>query len=337
MKCCGGCFADQQLKAEIDRQSDEVGNCESCKSQNVPLVDANILADRFELVCGIYEEHEGGKQLIHWLVEDWKLFAVGRAQAMVLLGDILDDSERVRQTYRPSAMCASDSLDAWEKLRDELRTRNRFFPDTKFDMDRVGGLLGYLCMPVEKIPGTWYRARIEDSSDPFPQNEMGAPPAQKAGPGRANPVGIPYLYVGSEQDTAVTEVRPHPGEVLTIAEFTIKENVRLVDLRNPRQMITPFVMADIDEVAAVRGDIDFLEQLGQELTTPVLPNVAAIDYIPSQYLCEYIKSVGYDGVVYASSVSDGVNLALFQPENAAVGAISRVKINSVGVTFKDYT
>ena len=338
MKCCGACFADQQLAAGIEHVSSEKGNCESCKAQNVSLVDANILADAFELVCGIYEEHKDGRKLVDWLIEDWKLFAVDRPQAMVLLTDILDDAERgVRRTYRPSAMCASDSLDVWEKLRHELRTRNRFFPDTEFDTKRVADLLTHLCMSANDIPQTWYRARIQDGSDPFSLDQMGPPPANKAGPGRANPVGIPYLYVGSEQDTAVTEVRPHPGEILTIAEFTIENDVQLIDLRNPREMITPFVMPDIKEVASMRGDIDFLEQLGQELTTPVLPNAAAVDYIPSQYFCEFIKGVGYDGVVYTSSVSDGINLALFQPEKATVGTISRVKIDSVGVTFKSYT
>lgn len=333
MKCCGACFADRFLEAEIARLSDEHGTCESCGKISAHLVDANMLADKFELVCGIYEPSENGEKLIDWLINDWRLFAIERAQAMILLGDILDDAERVRQTYKPSDLCASDNLDVWEKLRDELRTQNRFFPQTAFNTDRVGGLLAHLLMPDADVPKLWYRARIEDNAEPYPSVEMGAPPAKKASPGRANPVGIPYLYVGSKIETAVTEVRPHPGESLTVAEFTIVQDVKLVDLRSPRKQVTPFVMADMDEVAAMRGDIDFLERLGQELTTPVLPNAAAIDYIPSQYLCEFIKQAGYDGVVYASSVSDGVNLALFRPEKATVGTISRVNIQSVGVSF----
>ena len=300
------------------------------------MVDAGSLADEFELVCGIYEEQEDGRQLTDWLIDDWKLFAVERDRSMILLGDILDDSERVRQNYRPSAMCVSDSLDIWEQLRDELRTRNRFFPGSMFDTDRVGSLLELLLFPNDQVSRTWYRARVEDGIRAFPAEEMGAPPAKRAGPGRANPVGIPYLYVGSRRETAVAEVRPHPGEMLTIAEFTIEGDVQLVDLRDPRDAITPFIMSDSEQVAAVRGDIDFLERLGQELTTPVSPSVAAIDYIPSQYLCEFIKYLGYDGVVYASSVDDGTNIALFQSTKAKVGAISRVKIKDVKFGFNDY-
>ena len=299
------------------------------------LVDATALADKFEMVCEIYEPDPEGKQLIDWLIDDWQLFSIDRAEAMILLGDILDDANRVRERYRPSEMCASDNLNVWETLRDELRTQNRFFPRTELNKLRVGSLLEYLLMPTEDIPQRWYRARIEDGAGMFSADEMGAPPAKKASPGRANPVGIPYLYVGSERHTAVTEVRPHPGEMLTVAEFSIDLDLQLIDLRNPRNMVTPFIMADIEEVATMRADIDFLERLGQELTTPVMPNAAAIDYIPSQYLCEFIKQIGYDGVVYSSSVSEGINLALFLPEMAEVGQLERVRIDRVGVTFEN--
>jgi hypothetical protein len=63
----------------------------------------------------------------------------------------------------------------------------------------------------------------------------------------------------------------------------------------------------------------------------VLPSGAAIDYIPSQYLCEFIKTRGFDGVVYRSSVSDGINLALFDPEKATGGTVSLFNITRVSV------
>ena len=65
-----------------------------------------------------------------------------------------------------------------------------------------------------------------------------------------------------------------------------------------------------------------MENLGEELTRPILPEVAAIDYIPSQYLCEFIKKHGYHGVMYRSSVGDGINIALFNPESASIGSVS---------------
>ncbi|WP_244510957.1 RES domain-containing protein [Mesorhizobium sp. LCM 4576] len=52
---------------------------------------------------------------------------------------------------------------------------------------------------------------------------MGAPPKRRSSHGRANPAGIPYLYLGSLPETAAAEIRPHTGEVACVADFTIPD------------------------------------------------------------------------------------------------------------------
>lgn len=84
----------------------------------------------------------------------------------------------------------------------------------------------------------------------------------------------------------------------------------------------------------MRGDLPFLERLGDELTRPVLPQAAAIDYTPSQYLCEFIKKCGYQGVLYRSSVSDGINLALFDPSLAQSINIKQCRVSRVSVDIE---
>jgi hypothetical protein len=160
---------------------------------------------------------------------------------------------------------------------------------------------------------------------------MGAPPKRLALNGRANPAGIPFLYLGSKAETAVAEIRPHTGEAACVAEFTIPKKIRAVDLRNPRKLVSPFILSDAGEIGQLRADLPFLERLGEELTRPVLPQGAPIDYIPSQYLCEFIKKSGFDGVVYRSSVSEGFNLALFDPVKATGKKVSRYNVSKVFV------
>ncbi len=80
------------------------------------------------------------------------------------------------------------------------------------------------------------------------------------------------------------------------------------------------------------ADILFLERLGYELTRPVLPKSAALDYIPSQYICEFIKKTGFHGVLYSCSVSEGINLALFEPENAIGGSVRIYDLDKVDVS-----
>ena len=85
------------------------------------------------------------------------------------------------------------------------------------------------------------------------------------------------------------------------------------------------------KIGYMRADVPFLERLGNELTRPVVPQSAAVDYVPSQYLCEFIKDCGFHGVMYRSSVGDGVNLALFYPDRATIGLISVRDVTRVSV------
>ena len=119
-----------------------------------------------------------------------------------------------------------------------------------------------------------------------------------------------------------------------MADFRVL-NVRAVDLRSPRKLVSPFILEDTDAIGKLYSDIPLLERLGEELTRPVLPSGAPIDYIPSQYLCEFIKTCGFDGVIYRSSVSEGMNLALFDPERAEGGSVAEVSVSKVSVEVTD--
>jgi hypothetical protein len=297
----------------------------------VPLVEPAALAAEFGSLVNVYELDPEGKTLIEWLQADWQLFPevkLDNARASQLLGEILDDGNIVRRTFSPSQSYRSEGLVQWETLRDEMMFENRWFLKRDIDHERLADLLALL---VEKdVPKLWYRARIKTGDEVFSIGEMNAPPKHLASHGRANPAGIPYLYLGSQPDTAAAEIRPHTGECACIADFTVPE-IQVVDLRNPRGFVSPLELGDASRIGQLRADLPLLERLGEELTRPVLPQRAAIDYIPSQYLCEFIKDSGFDGVLYRSSVSEGINLALFDPPKAVGGAVSLYYITKVSV------
>jgi len=329
--CCPECFDDRGLRNDIiPSLNPTTGQCSFCMSTEVDLVAPRQLADVFELLIEVYEVDPDGKPLVEWMKEDWQLFShpkMDGAHAKELLSEILDDGDIVRKNFSPSTLYKSEGLARWETLRDELMYKNRYFLDEELDAERLKDLLGLLIL--EGLPERWHRARILAGNTPFQIEEMGAPPKHLATHGRANPTGIPYLYLGSLPQTAISEIRPHTGEVACVADFLIPPNLTLVDLRNPRKLVSPFVLGGAGAIGQLRADIPFLERLGNELTRPVLPRSAAIDYIPSQYLCEFIKKRGYDGVIYRSSVSEGINLALFEPRIASGGAISLYKVTRV--------
>ncbi len=330
--CCAECFDDHGLRDSIiPSLSSRSGTCNYCKSEEVSLVEPVKLADYFELLTNVYEPDPDGYSLVEWMKKDWKLFTdeqMSLSDAKILLGDILDDGEIVRKPFSPSTSYESEGLVQWDALRDEMMSRNRWFLDENLDTDRLRELLDHLL--ARKLPETWFRARICGEDENFPIEKMGAPPRRIASHGRANPAGIPYLYLASRPETAVAEVRPHTGARASVGEFTIPR-IRAADLRDPRGHVSPFILSGSGEIGQLRADLPLLERLGKELSRPVLPHSAAIDYIPSQYLCEFIKKSGFDGVIYGSSVGEGINLALFDTQKGTCNSVSPYRVSKVSV------
>ncbi|MCR6652976.1 MAG: RES family NAD+ phosphorylase [Cellvibrionaceae bacterium] len=330
--CCPECFDDHGLRDDIFPTLDpEQGTCDFCGTADTQLIEPSRLFDYFGMLVNVYKPSEEGKLLVEWMKDDWQLFSHQRmdiAHASELLGEILDNKEIVRCNFSPAAIYISEGLAQWDNLRDEMMYSNRWFFDKAIDLDRLKELLDMLL--ARALPRKWYRARIHTEEEIFPIEQMRAPPKRRSSHGRANPAGIPYLYLGSLPDTAVAEIRPHAGEYACVANFTIPE-IKAADLRNPRKRVSPFILDDASKIGQLHADLPLLERLGEELTRPVQPTGAAIDYIPSQYLCEFIKKCGFDGVVYRSSVSDGINLALFDPTQAIDGNVVLYSVAKVSV------
>lgn len=240
MLCCPECIGDAGLRDQvIPQRYSESGRCPTCGTDNQFLVNARDLHDYFELILTIYNPSKEGRSLVDWLSSDWALFQnpnISETQAQVLLGEILDDRDLVQGNFALSKTCQNDSLERWKTLSDELKRSNRYFPGNVIDTDRLGIHLSKLILHEQEKPASWYRARIEKDGETIAITQMGAPPTKLASSGRANPVGIPYLYLGSTVDTAMSEVRPQPGELVCIAKFHLNNNMKIVDLRAPSVM-----------------------------------------------------------------------------------------------------
>lgn len=344
--CCSDCFGDPGLTQNIIPKvaadgtgHPRQGDCGYCGTKNTNTIDPSALSQWFEMVVDCYVRDSDGQSLAALLAEDWRLFdhpTMTEVHAKDLLADILDDGNIVRQPYSPRELPVSETPQRWNDLRDEMMHRNRWFLDEPINLDRLAELLDQLVAPgdtLTEITDSWYRSRLLLGDTLFTLEEMGAPPAHLAGHGRANPAGIRYLYLGSTARTAVAEVRPHTGDRACIATFTMSRSIRAIDLRDPRQSASPFILENAEQIAALRSGLPLLERLGEELTKPVQPSSASFEYIPSQYLCEFIKKCGFQGVIYRSSVSEGVNLALFDPELASIEDIRAAHVDRVDVEF----
>jgi len=332
--CCASCFGDANLRDNfLVDLSVGIGTCGYCRTSGAALVKPTDLREAFEVLVSVYEVVDDGLSLPEILRRDWALFThpvmQDDAHAKDLLADVLDSGDLFRKRFSAPAGYGTQSLTKWDDLRGEMMHGNRWFLKKEIDYDRLRYLFSLLIEDPSTLSEHWHRARIMNDDASYTLEEMGAPPPRYAGHGRANPAGIPYLYLGSSPSTAVSEIRPHTGEAACVADFTIPE-LNAVDLRGPRERISPFGLED-DQVVQLLADIPFLERLGDELTRPVLPKSAPFEYVPSQHLCEFIKHCGYDGVIYRSSVSEGVNIALFHPIVAQGVVVHRYAVKQVEV------
>lgn len=341
-KCCAECFGDDSLRDEIiplraasaQDGGSTLGTCDFCGTSGVITVSPGVLLEFFEPLLEIYEADESGCSIVELLRADWNLFpSMGVSDAAILLGEILDNGDYARKNYISPAISKEDRQRQWRELRHEMMHANRWFlPESiSLDLKELAGILSYLSVKPGAISERWHRARISPGSEIIDRAEMGAPPIGLASHGRANPAGISYLYVASQDEGSVSEVRPHTGQYVSVAELVLEE-CALVDLRKPRAKVSPFFADGVVAVEELLAWIPLLESLGEELSKPVAPESAAYEYAPSQYLREFIKYCGFEGVVYGSSVSEGANLALFNPQRASIEKVRLCRVGKLTLT-----
>lgn len=127
----------------------------------------------------------------------------------------------------------------------------------------------------------------DDSFRGFDKSGSGITPPHKTSDMRANYKYIPYLYCTPDSYVAVAELRPHLGSVISIARLQVNEELKLFNLASP-------LTNDTDKNK-------FLNELGVMFSEPVDSSDSIKDYIPTQYMAEYIRDLGYDGIAYKSS------------------------------------
>jgi RES domain len=329
MNCCPNCFNDNFLQKHINANSIITGECSFCHSKDSLLIESKMLKDLFTPIVDMYLEDEDGLLLNELIQLDWNIFNIKDSSIQKkLIKNIFDND--ISTNYNPTHPEKKQIIEQWESFRTELKHNNRFFPQNAPEIKAFGK---YIRKRVEKGIEDFYRARINSSGEPIDSSKMGKPPKKESLNGRANPIGIPYLYVASSADTAIAEIRGHKGETVTVAKFEMLDDLILADLRDPKTSITPFGLED-DELELLYKNLPFIELLGEELTKPIVPREANLEYLPSQYLSEILKQFGFHGIIYKSSVSEGNNYVIFDDDKLKITTTNQYQITEVITSSK---
>lgn len=175
---------------------------------------------------------------------------------------------------------------------------------------------------------------------PIPRNLMGAPPPMLARAGRVSPARKPVLYLSTDASTAIAEQRPWRGALVSVAEFRLRCNQRLLDLADTTKRLSP-LSGSLWNVIALRnllGDIRARFSLPVDPAPPTVNKLArrkwlsAEGYEASQMVSRVIKKLSYDGIVYTSAMANGRNIALFEKTAAIPKRSYLFEVESVSYT-----
>jgi hypothetical protein len=353
MNCCSNCFLDAQTRAIIDTNSTVDGTCDFCLTEDVKWIDAHELNVEFSKVIELYTNHPTSlrslrddrpylmhEHLIAYFPSLFNRAKIEEATIKILLKEIgytyyNDIAELFEEPVEFSCLLNPLNADVaemqevkWDGFVQEIRYNNRFFLSRVIDVDLLKAAFQKLSK-VYHSGKIFYRARISDSI--LPIGEMGKPPAKSARPGRANPTGISYLYLSNSKGTTLYETRASLYETLTLGEFQLMQNLNVLSLRDMSS--TSPLNDDVEQLIILRP---YLQKLEKELSRPIRKQDSELDYLPTQYLCELIKSVGLDAVEYKSAMNPGgFNLAVFNDDKFECRRLEFVKVDSLTYTYSN--
>ena len=358
MICCEECFNDTEIKSIINSYGKK-GTCDLCGISGVNIYDTDnddYLVELFEGLLDVYiEENEIVDSSLPFITNylkdelknNWDIFDESKTPYMIqnIISGICRDYFINRPNllnYKVGILKSIDEeyLDLnsivgrynWDVFVESIKEKYRFHTDI-FRKKILKDYCKYL-VRVIKTGDTFYRARIS-GKEGYPLKEMGAPPKDIVSSGRINPRGMSYLYLANSKMTTVHETRASLHDYICIAEFRAVTDIKVIDLTGLDKISVFFPDLDYDFHAINRGH---LKRINDEIAKPVRANDSELEYLPTQYICDYIKSIpsdpgeegAYAGIMYKSTmVLDSYNLAIFNPANFECISIEVKEINKV--------
>ncbi|MBT2289250.1 RES family NAD+ phosphorylase [Paenibacillus albidus] len=350
------CFKDLEIKAMIERLNIR-GNCSVCAKKNVFIYDTcDNNSDIVQLFDGLLDIYipssslpdsfpkEKRDFLRNELFERWNIFNLEKEKIGILIKsicnqryaenpDIFDEPVGIIAFQDESYITDNSILKSyeWEDFVEGIKNKNRFHTDY-INLDLLNSFLKFAQKSYDE-GAIFYRARISNAEG-LHRKDMEAPPLGIASDGRVNASGISCLYLSIDKETTIREIRAGAHDFVTIGKFRLKQGISIVNLYNLHQ-ISPF--RTIDEIDFTQHAVNrkHLEKIGNEIARPLRRQDSPLDYLPTQYISDFIKSKGYEGIEYKSTMHEGGrNLAIFKEELLECIDVSVVKIEGINYSHR---
>ncbi|TXC68266.1 RES domain-containing protein [Sphingorhabdus soli] len=159
------------------------------------------------------------------------------------------------------------------------------------------------------------------------------PDPHLVGEGRVNVKGIACLYLSTNEETAALEVRPLIGSYVSIAQFKIVRDLRIVDcseklVKNLFAFLNPNMTSEEIE-------LHVWTEINDAFSAPVERADSGLTYVPTQIIAETLRLQGYDGIAYKSGYGeDGFNVALFDVSAAELRSCGLHRVGQMRVKLE---
>lgn len=333
MNICKDCFLDEELRSEINANAVIDGICDVCGKEG-KVMDFSEFHGFFVALLELCSPTvNSNKTIVDIIQDEWHLFK-DKDVAKVLLADVItinnlgySITDFVNYT---DEIC--NRIAVWDRLKTSVKENSRFFTNmdefVQYDYLTAGKSL--------HVGQKLYRSRITPiGQKKIKCDKMGCPPKELATAGRANPIGIPYLYLSDSAKTTYFEVRAVYLDQLSVGTFRIQRELELVDFIYDVNLFIAYNdgSASLKEIVIKKKIID---AISEDLSKPLRRYDSELEYVPTQLICEYCKRiVGADGISFESSLhKGGRNYVLFDDSAAKCIRVDSHEITKIDIDRK---
>ncbi|WP_100404257.1 RES family NAD+ phosphorylase [Bacillus solitudinis] len=357
--CINCCSFKSAFSILYEHSSVDIGNCYFCTSHNVQLIEVCDLEEYFfEILNAMYvskgeEDWSSGEHTVEQIIDRQIIENhPNRKELVEVIFQGLNSKhphlfETKDKQFRKKAFIwdtrtrrnLSNEIKEWGKFKEVLTKENSFFPQNVMDKSELFEMLEQL-IPTLKIKlkenHRLYRVRIGE--DILKEN-MSMPPNEIAREGRLNPRYISVLYTTEELETALAEIRPTYNDKLTVAEINTTEDIEVIDFTLGFNLYS-FIAKNTKENFINNGRltyyniINLIEVINGTISKLANQSDNYRDYLPTQYISMYIKSLGYDGLAFKSSVHSGKNIVLFTDKKVEITDTFNARIKNIKYEYE---
>lgn len=338
---CELCASDNELRLEIQERGARAKRCPTCKKKNVRTLSAEDRRVK-QIVRALirvnysewnYNGHIGGSSLYSLMSKGKVVFDFDKDADFPLPDEVWCAIENDLGWYPKSEEDITLGGGYWDGcILDAIRGNhsgfvhrlvNNALQNNHFEVepavrDKLKTLSTYL---VQTIPAgaEYFRSRVGVSSrlsatftepgypieykyQAYHSVDIDRPPLHLATEGRFNRTRVSVLYLASDASTAVSELRPHPGHLVSTSKFRSVRDLKIANFASfdVRDFLSDSKLEQLRDILSI-ADI---------LNVPVQPEHRYL-YSLTQLFSDALRLEGFDGLTYKSTVGEGVNLTCF--------------------------